>query len=280
MRNLFLFLARFRALMLFIILEGVALSMVYRTHLYHKASFVNSSNKLVGTIMGHRQNVVQYFQLKEENEKLASENARLRSQQILTDTLPAIDSLLPESNNKFRYTYIPARVVNNSLNHFNNFITLDKGSAEGIQPTMGVIDSRGVVGVISDVSENFSLVQSAVNINSFISVRHKKSGSFGTLTWTGKNPFLLDVIDMSKSAVVKKGDTIVTSGFSTFFPPDHTVGIVHAVNPATGSGFLDIQIVPTNDFGKLNFVYVVQLDKKKELDTLESRASSQINRSR
>ena len=274
MNNLFLFLARFRALMLFIILEGVALSLVYNTHLYQKASFVNSSHKVVGQVMGYRQNIVQYFQLREENEKLSSENAWLRSTMLAIDSLFLTDSIQPDTSSKSRFTYIPARVINNSLNRFNNFITIDKGSSDGITTTLGVIDSRGVVGVITDVSENFSLVQSAVNVNSFISVKHKKSGAFGTLTWSGKNPFILDVIDMSKSAIINKGDTIVTSGYSSFFPANHAVGVVEDVNMATGSGFLNIRLKPTNDFSKLNYVYVVILDKKSELDSLEARAGT------
>jgi len=280
MRNLFLFLARFRALMLFIILEVVALSIVSRSHLYHHAAFINSTNKLVGTVQSYRSQTTDYFNLGEENRKLSNENARLRSMLKYTAVYPTVDSLLPDTSNKYIYTYLTAKVVNNSLTRFNNFITLDKGSKEGIFPLMGVIDSRGVVGVVSDVSENFSLVQSAVNVNSYISVLHKKTGAFGTLTWFGKSPFLLDVIDMSKSANVKKDDTIITSGYSTFFPPGHPVGVVKSVNSRLGSGFLEIKVRPTNNFNKLNYVYLVNLNKRKEIDTIESRSIIQVSSTR
>lgn len=270
MRNLLFLLSKIHALLLFIVLEIICFSIISKSHTYQGAAISNTSNWFTGSFYNFTEHYTQYFGLQTQNLALQKENEQLRQQLKYFATYPKNDSILPKRDSLSSYKYISAKVINNTIYKTHNFITLNKGSKDGVRVDMGVMSSDGIVGIVAKVSDNYSLVMSILNTNSSISVKHKKSGAFGNFKWKGYNPTLVGIEDMSKTASVKKGDTIVTSGYSTIFPPDFPISIAKDVKTMKESGFQRIETTPTADMNKIDYVYIVQKIEKNEVDSLEN----------
>lgn len=268
MRNLFLFIRKYYPFFLFLFLEIIALLLVSQSNTHQHSTFVNSSNRISGSVYERQNRVSNYFGLQKENEVLEAENARLRA---LLDNFPdKIDSIHIDSTEKQIYEYWPAKVINHTTQKKYNYFTLDKGSKDGIVKGMGVINSDGLVGKITNVSANYSVGLSMLNKNMHTSVKHKKSNAIGLMRWTGAKLLNHKIDDVTKTAKVEIGDTFVTSGYSTFYPKDIPVGVVTYANLPDGRNFFEIEIELTNDILSLNSVYVVNHYDKIELDSLEA----------
>lgn len=267
MRNIILLFSRYYVLMLFIFLEALALRMISATHSYQQIKTYNAANNISGSWYSLTGNIYEYFHLKYENEKLIAENAKLRGQ-INNIYTYSKDSLLPTYSDSVSYSYTPARIIDNMFNKSTNYFTINKGRTVGIEKGMGVLTGSGIFGIITNVSDNYSLAMSVVSTKSMISVKHTHSGAFGNLVWDGINPFVLQIENISKTVTVNKNDTFVTTGFSSFFPPDIPVAVVKKSKQIPTSGFLEIEVSLTNNMDKITNVYVVKHDKKRELDTL------------
>lgn len=273
MKNLWLFVVRYNAFFWFLVFFTVSIILVFRNNNYQQSYFINSSNSVVGIIYTNLNYWKKFINLEEENKTLQDENALLRQQLMNIKVVDSIakDSILDEMFS-LRYTFIPAQVVNNSVNQKNNFITLDKGKKDGIEPDMGVITSNGVVGLVLRVSDNFSTVKSLLNSGTTISVTLDSiSDAFGSLVW-GQNtdPRYAIVKDIPNHIKVKVGQSVYTSGFSTIFPKGIKVGEVEEANLASGTSFNDVKIALTTNFTKLNYVYIVKDKLAKEKLDLES----------
>ncbi len=271
MRNLIDFIARFHAFFIFFLLEVISLVMIVRFHNYHNATFFNSANYLSGNFYAAVNDIKGYLLLKNTNELLAGENASLRSQHVIPDSIPGyynadvcLDSL------PYIIRYIPAKVINNTVNKANNFVTLNKGSKQGIQKQMGVLTQNGIVGIVADVSENFSTVMSVLNKKSNISIRLKKAKFIGSLNWTGADAYTAKISGVPVNALIENGDTVLTSGFSSIFPKDIPVGKVVKVENTATSNFFDIEVQLFTNFYTLDYVYVVKNILKEEQDQLEA----------
>lgn len=270
MRGLLLFIGRHHIFFLFLILETFTISLIVRNNRYHNASFFNSTNAVTGTIFKYYSEVTEYLYLKNTNELLAAENAALK-----TTTDQAYISYthkyfrVNDTIYKQKYIYTDARVINNSVNKRNNFLTLDKGSLHGIAPEMGVISPDGVVGIVKDVSANFSSVLSLLNKNTVISSKLKKSGYLGSLTWEGGNPKIALLSDVPKHAVISKGDTVISSGASAIFPEGITLGTIESFSLEPGANFYTIKTDLSTDFARLTYVYIVKNLMKEEQRALE-----------
>lgn len=214
--------------------------------------------------------VTDYINLRTTNDALARQNAGLKS---LIPDVYYIDSALAriygDSIFKQQYTFINSRVINNSVNRRNNYLTLNKGANQGVKPEMGVISGDGIVGIVKDVSDHFCSVMSFLHKDSRISARIKKSNYIGSMVWDGYDENMGTLRDIAKHVQVKKGDTIVTSSFSSIFPEGILIGIVSEVNPETGDNFQDIKVRLTTPFGKLTYVYIVTNLFKEEQQALE-----------
>jgi rod shape-determining protein MreC len=171
----------------------------------------------------------------------------------------------------FIIQYIPAKVINNSTTRANNYVTLNKGAKHGVQKEMGVIGQTGIVGIISDVSENFSIVMSVLHKKNNISVRMKKARFIGNLNWDGSDAQQASISGVPVNALIENGDTIVTSGFSSIFPEDIPVGKVIKVESTATSNFYEITVQLFTNFHTLNYVYVVKNILKQEQDSLEAK---------
>jgi rod shape-determining protein MreC len=275
MRNLITFIWKHYFFFLFLSIEVLCIYLIVQNNYFQKASFVNSSNKVSANILKTSADVEEYFFLKSENEKLAKENAELRSRSLVSFSLLENNQyFVNDTAFRQKYSYINSKVVNNSTNRRNNYLTLDKGSKQGIKNNMAVITSTGVVGQIKDVSENFCTVMSLLNSKTTISSKIKKDGSYGPLTWEGENFAYATLHDIPTHVKLTKGDTIVTSAYSLTFPENILIGTVESFERKSGEYFYTVKVKLSTEFKKLSHVYVVTNMMKKEQEELENRSET------
>lgn len=275
MKNLWLFLVRYNSVFWFILFFVLSLGLVVNNNQYQRSSFVNSSNVVVGTFYSKVNSWKEYMYLTEVNKDLLDENALLRFQ--LQQLVGKEDSIAEPINsdsidNPSRYDFIVASVVNNSVHLRNNYITINKGSLDGIEKDMGVITSNGVVGTVLNVSPHFSTVKSLLHPDTKISVSVDSSATaFGSLVW-GENtePRFAMVRDIPNHVKLYIGQPIYTSGYSTKFPKGIKVGYIVQTDIVTGGSFKDVRILLTTKFEKLTHVYIVRDKLAKEKMELES----------
>lgn len=270
MRNLWQLIFRYHVFLVFIVLQSIALAHLVSNNNYQESSFLNSSNRLVGEIYEQRSKISEYLRLQALNDTLAKENALLRSQGS-DSFMPLNDGLIiiNDTVHVRRYAHLPAKVVNNSVTRKNNFITIDKGRLTGIQPEMGVVAHGALVGIVKDVSDHFSAVMPVINNNFSASVRIKDKGYFGRVIWEGHDPEIARVIEIPKHIELVVGDTVVTTGYSSYFPEDILVGFVHDFNVPEGENFYQIDIKLATNFRKLRHIEVIHhllAEEQRELE--------------
>ena len=274
MRNLFNFIWRNNIVFLFMLLEVMAFYLIIKNNKYQNTGFFNTSNHVVGNIYSVYSSITGYINLKNSNELLAHENARLLNITGKINISENDSNLIVKEDTllKQKYTYQEAKVINNSINRRNNYLTLDKGSLAGIEPEMAVIASDGVVGIVKDVSENFCSVMSILNKNTNISSKHKKTGYLGILVWNGGDPTQANLNDVPKNATIAIGDTIISSGASAIFPEGIAIGTIKSFELVNGANFYNIELNLAPKLGKLSYVYVIKNLMKEEQRDLEARS--------
>jgi len=258
---------------LFLILEGIAALFIVSNNSYQRSSFINASNGFTATILSSANSFTHYVGLVETNKMLAEENARLR------DLLPSsqvrkIDDgfKVDSSNTNQQYLFQSAEIISNSFQKRNNYLFLNKGKLANVEAGMGVISSDGIVGIIKDVSENFSTAISVLHSKSAIDVKIKRNGYTGTLKWDGKNYTLAKVMNIPSHVHLELGDTITTSGNSSIFPDNIMVGIIKNFDLKNGASFYDIQLQFAVNYNKIRFVYIVDNRLKNELQELKKHS--------
>lgn len=270
MRNLLQLLWRYNFFLFFLLLEGFCLYLIYQNSHFHHATLVNSTNRVAARINSAVSAVTEYVNLKETNEALARQNAALKS--ILPGVF-YIDSvnrqLVDDTLRHQQYQFMTARVVNNSINRRNNYLTLDRGSLQGVRPEMGVISADGIVGIVKDVSEHYCSVISFLHKDSHISARVKKNGFIGSMVWEGYDSQFGSLKDIAKHVKLMKGDTIITSSYSKIFPEGVLIGVIDRVNSETGDNFQDVRVRLSVPFGSLTYVYLVGNLMKEEQRKIE-----------
>ena len=259
MRNLIYLFVRYGGIILFFSLEVLCMYLVVAFNQKQKEIFVNSSNKFTGAIYNMGNNATQYLNLTAISDSLAKENAKLWSNLDQSKYFDSGESgVVNDYYLKQRYEYIAARVINNSHTRKDNYLTLDKGSENGLEPGMGVISNFGVVGIINNVSKNFSTVVSVLHSQSRISGGVRRTGHFGGIVWKGKDPQIVELLDIPKHANPQLGDTIQTTGYSACFPEGIRIGLINKkpdLDP--GSDFFDIEVKLSTDLSNIRYVYVV-----------------------
>lgn len=274
MRNLIDFLARHNHWFLFILLEVLSFVLLFHYNSYQGSVWFSSANAVSGKVFEWNASVTQYFSLVDVNKTLTERNIYLERQvEQLTEQLEKAGrdsteiermqtSVLKDCNT------IPAKVVSCSLNKLNNFITIDKGYADGVRKDMGVVCGTGVVGIVYLVSEHYSVLIPVLSSVSNISCTIRSRGYFGYLHWKGGSPEEAYIDDIPRHARFKLGDVIVTSGYSSVFPPGIVVGkIKHVYNSANGLSYR-LKITLSTDFGRLRDVCVIndkEMDRKLEI---------------
>lgn len=272
MRNLFSFITKYNAFFLFLIFEIAALVIYLNYNSFQKASFINSSNDVTGRMYAQVNEFYRYLSLKDVNDSLATENAKLRNQlksSFYVDTTvkhKVVDTVL-----KVQYEYIIAKVINNSVNRSNNYITINKGSDQGIAKGMGVICSSGIVGKVVFVSAHFASIQSLLHKDSQFSAMLAKNKEIGYLEWGDDlDPHKGLLKDVSNNAQPKIGELVVTSGYS-LFPEGIPIGKISNLHTKAGGFSLNMELQLSVDFAKLQYVYVVDNKFAKEQAGLEAQ---------
>jgi len=268
MKGLLHFLIRYHVSALFIILEVVAFILIAHFNSFQKAKIYNIRHSILGGITRRYDRYSSYLSLAKENKELAEENLKLYN--LLPDSY--FNPLVPyitDTSGKRQYSFISARVINNSTNKQYNYITLNRGRLAGILPEMAVICDEGIVGVVKEVSDNYSTVISVLNREFFPSVKIKKNGYFGPLEWPGirYDEAYLKQIPLHVDVII--GDTLVTSEYTSIFPEGIMVGTVKDFEPEEGL-FLKITVNLSTDFKKLSNVIVVKNPVRKEKLKLET----------
>ena len=271
MRNLLNFLERYSNLIIFIILESVAVYFITTKNYYHNTKVVNGARWLTHGMETKISDTKNYLHLKDINENLANENTTLRN---------SINRLLGDENSFFftvsdtiyqqTYQYTSARLTSNSVNKQYNFFTINKGTKNGLTTEMAVIADGGVAGIISGCSENFSIVMSLINLDFRISARIKSNGYFGSLMWDGKDYRTAVLYDIPQHIAVNVGDTVETTGYSAIFPEGITIGVISDYE-IQGSNFYMIKVLLKTDFRRLHYVDVAANKRKEEFIELENK---------
>ncbi len=264
MRNIIAFIRQFFNLFLFLVLMGISLGILINYNQTYQVIFSNIANEATGKAGAQYNSVEYYFRLKKTNEALVAENAELRG--LLKQSFEApdtskiikIDSLLKDTLGRIRkFQFLPAKVVNNDISDQNNYITLYRGSKQGITKDMGVIGPQGIVGKVIMVSDNYSRVMSLLNRNTKVSAMTKKGFYTGLTDWDGKDPRYVTMHNIPKSAKVKVGDSVLTSNLSGSYPSGILIGTVAVIAGDSGSGFYELKIKTATDFYNLQYAYLV-----------------------
>ena len=277
MRNLLNFFLKYNYWFLFILLEVISFALLFRFNNYQGSAFFTSSNQMAGMVYEAANNVTGYFHLKSINDDLVQKNVELELQ--MERLRSALMELTSDSTGLERmksdalkgYDIYRANVINNSLTHVDNYITLDKGENDGIRSEMGVINGSGVVGIVYHTSSNYSVVIPILNSKSSISCKIKRSDYFGFLKWDGGSSEYATVKDMPRHSLFSLGDTIVTSGHSAVFPGGIPIGTVEDMSDShDGLSYL-LKVKLFTDFGRLNDVRVIAQKGQEEQLELEKK---------
>lgn len=272
MDRLFYFFYQYRAFFTFLALEIFSAWLIVENNQYQSTKFFNSSNGLAANIISTTHGIKEYFSLRDINSELAEENARLRTElEQRTQSIYSLDVReIKDPAIINRFDYVSAKVINNSVDRFKNFITIDKGGSDGLEAGMAVISSAGAVGKVKSVSDHYAVLISLLNTDEFTSCVIKRTKHFGTVNWDGIDPQYSYLKFIPRHANPVVGDTVVTSGFNAVFPEGILVGLISEVNLGEDAQFYDIKLKLAQDFSKLAFVEIVRSNLKTEKDSLEN----------
>lgn len=229
-----------------------------------------TSSSFSGFMLSKIEGIYNYFGLASANEKLVQENARLKQENAQFKQNLNQQGLNPVKGS-FKYT--PARVINNSILKFNNYITLNKGYAQGIRANMAVTNADGVVGIVLKTSDNYAIVMSLLNSKSKISARLKGKKEFGSIVWDGQDFTQLELRNIPSHIEVNPGDTVETNTFSAIFPEGEMIGTVVEATKSPGDNFLTIRLNSSVNFSELDYVYVLHNSLSSERLKLESHGT-------
>lgn len=289
MKTLIKFFITYGIFFLFGILEIGSLLLVVNYNHFQRSIFLSSCNRISASIYEYNESVWSYFGLREVNEELAAENTFLKRQLMLSQN--KLGSLEKDSIRKQtikldpekEYTCYYARVINNSTNKLQNYITINRGYKDGIREEMSVVNPRGVVGIVKSVSKNFAVVMPILNPKAQISCKIKGKTALvkdtvgvvkdiGSLKWDGVDPFYAIMLQVPRHVPIKVGDKIVTSGYSDFFPEGILVGEVESYAKASDDNYFDIKVRLSVNFKTVSYVTILDYKNRKEQEQLEEQS--------
>ena len=277
MRNVFLFLKRYSVFILFLVLQGLALSMLFSYNRFHQTIYGMFSNEVAGNLNNSVNKVESFFTLSEQNQALRKQNAALLSYLPSGSVIPetsfqlVADTVKVDSLKSYRqYQYFDAKIISNSVFLQQNNMVLHRGSAQGIVPNMAVVGTDGLIGTVISVSENMSIVMSLLHRQSKVIAVLKKGSGLGEVSWDGKDPRFLLLSKIPKTIVVKKGDTVVSSPYSDKFPPGLPIGFVEKIDQDQETNTYKLKIRTAVDFYSVQHAYIVKNLLQEEMDKLKS----------
>lgn len=278
MRRFIAFLIKRHIVVLFLLLQAVALYLSAQQNAFQQAGYLSSSNYWVGSYYQFLNNAVSFVQLSSINDSLSAENAKLRSQlssSLMLDSTSKTN--VSDTTYKQRYSYTWAKVINSTTHLSANYLIIDKGSIHGVKPRSGVMTSSGVAGIVHQVSPHFSSVISILNPKFRLSCIIEPLRYTGVIFWEGKDHQFGTLNDIPRHLPIKKGMKIVTSPYSNLFPSGIPVGEITDFELPSGSNTYRISVKLNADMRMLNYVYVVDDLLKEEREELETKISENVD---
>lgn len=269
--------------LLFIAIEAACIVMAANNGVVQQYKIVGKLRNIQAAFWNTGSNIKAYSRLKSTNAELAlqnkslmEENMKLRQQIFGMRGDSLASSLISKgvlANTSFSYDW--AKVIKNSINTTHNYLIINKGSNHGITEDMGVVTPYGVVGIVRAVSENHSYILSFLNQKQQISAKVGDNVTFGPLSWDGKNRNYATLNEIPQHVTVTPGDTLFTSGYSSFFPPDIPVGIAESSKIVNGM-HRSVKVRLLQDFRMLDYVIVVKNNHFNEIGTLSEKGNNKI----
>ena len=270
MQQLIYFFQKFKYFLFFLLLQFIALTLIFNNLNFQNSKYVNSANALTGGLYSKVSDMSDYFSLKATNTQLIEENTLLRNfLNQKTNTSFKVDSIVIDTVKYYqKYTYTSAKIINNSYSKAFNFLTINKGTIAGLSKEMAVVNGKGIIGFTDNLSPNYGRIQSILNKNTKINAR-LKNGYFGTLQWNALDYNTVQLIDIPRQAPVKIGDTIETGGKSAIFPEGILIGKVIEINNDNAVDNI-INVKLFNDMSVIGPVFVIKNLQKVEIKRLEN----------
>lgn len=276
MQNLVDFLLNYKHWLLFLLLEAISLLGLFSFNGYQRNVYFTTANGIAGSVYAAISSVTSFLNLQTANRELEQENEQLRSQVVaMQEQLRAMgaDSIVNHGLPRY-YQTVNAQVINATLHRNNNFITINRGTADGVHPEMGVVCSRGVVGVVFLASAHYAIVMPLLNINSKVSCRLRKSEYFGTLEWQRGRSDITYATGIPRHAKVRKGEVVETNGYSDIFPPGLPIGYVMKIGDSSDGMSYLLKVGLFANFQTLREVSVIIDYTQPERRELEEKADS------
>ncbi|MCM1021443.1 MAG: rod shape-determining protein MreC [Muribaculum sp.] len=276
MQNLIDFLIKYSKWLVFIFYIVVSCMLLFDRNPYQHYVYLTSANAVSSSLFGISNNVTSYFHLHEINEDLQLRNAMLENEvTMLRKQLRTVEETILEDSMRrmpaeTQFDFRLAHVISNSVSRMHNYITIEKGSLDSIEPEMGVVDQNGVVGIVNVVGPHSSRVISLLNPKMRLSCKVKGRSDFGSLVWDCKNPHEALLEEMPRHERFKVGDTIVTSGYSSVFPEGIPVGTIMSHENAHNNNFYTLRIKLFTDFTTLSTVRVLRNSLSDELKAISA----------
>lgn len=273
MRNILNFIIRYSKWFVFTFYVLMSCILLVDNNIYQQSVYLTSANGFTGGVYGIWSQVAGYFHLKTINESLQASNADLQNQVLnLKSQIAELkihrDDTLMNPQDRQRFDYVSAAVINNNTRHPRNYFTINRGRLDGVKPGMGVVDQNGVVGIVNVTGDHMSRVISLLNETQRFSVKLKGSNFIGSLNWKGRDATIGYVEEIPRHTVYKTGDTIVTSGYSTTFPEGIPVAVVLNRVHSDDDSFFTFKVKLISDFKALSSIRVIKDVYKSEIDSL------------
>lgn len=279
MKNLLNFIYRNNFFFVFLVLEFICVFILIRNNGYQGSSLLNSSNAISANIYAMQASTKEYLLLKDENERLSEQNTYLLNRLKLGyAALPLKIYTRHDTLYRQDYEFMNGKVINSSVTKRNNYLTLNIGSKLGVTRDMAVISSNGIIGIVKDVSPNFSSVMSVLHKDVRVYCQLKKDGVYGPLIWDGSDYRYSNLINIPTYSKIQKGDTVITSSLSGIFPEGLLVGFVESYERRQNESFYTVKVRLSADFKKVNHISVVRYNKKAERDSLELKSQVQSDK--
>ena len=272
MNNLLNFFIKHSAWFIFAIYVILSLVLLFKDNPYQQSVYLTSANRVSAAVYKAFNGVTSYFHLRDINESLQERNAALEMELIeLRNQMADMALASPDSLHQpalKQYSFVMAQVISNSIANPNNYITINRGYLDGVNPEMGVIDQNGVVGIVNVAGPHAARVISLLNPHMRLSCKLRDSGFYGSLVWDGKSPQFAVLEELPKHITYHKGDTIVTSGYSAVFPEGIIVGTVDGLARGMTDSFVSLRIRLTTNFSQLSSVRVITNSMKDQIDAM------------
>lgn len=276
MNNLLNFFIKHSSWFVFILYVILSCVLLFQSNPYQQSVYLSSANAVSASVYEGFSSITSYFHLRDINNDLQKRNAMLEMEVVgLRNQVSDYKMQIPDTSKLQpvlrQYDFVIAHVISNSISQTYNYITINRGTEDGIREEMGVVDQNGVVGIVNVVGRHSARIISLLNTHMRLSCKIKNSSYFGSMMWDGNSPYYALLQELPKHARYNKGDTIVTSGYSAVFPEGIIVGTIVSNEKNFSGNFETVKVKLTTDFTRLSTVRAIKNNMKPELKSIERK---------